>query len=102
MDCIQESIETRFKRVFDSQDAIVAFTTLPRFKLMWVGTQANKDAFNSMLIRKMQLNCNQETTNLSDAEPQQRESTGDDDRHAFFDFQDNTLIRGVESECNDY
>ena len=109
VDAIQASIETRFKNVFESRNAILATVTLPNFKLRWVNSQAEKDTFKRMLIQEMRLHCSQGTASprVSDAESQESRNTSGNTSTAkgqnFFEFEDNDVSNNsVENECSDF
>ena len=54
-DAIESSIKKRFRKVFDSKDAIIAAVTSPKFKLKWVESQETKDRYKQMLLDEMRL-----------------------------------------------
>ena len=43
--CIEDTIRTRFQKVFNDDNAIIAAITVPKFKLKWVETQSQKDRY---------------------------------------------------------
>ena len=55
---IENAINQRFEKVFDSKDAIISAITLPKFKLKWVELQNKKDRYTQMVIDEMRLYAN--------------------------------------------
>ena len=51
--CVEDAIRTRFQKVFNDDNAIIAAITVPKFKLKWVETQSKKDLYKQMLIQEM-------------------------------------------------
>ena len=54
-DVVESSIKKRFRKVFDSKDAIIAAVTSPKFKLKWVESQETKNKYKQMLLDEMRL-----------------------------------------------
>ena len=50
---IESSIERRFAKVFQSNDAIIVAITLPKFKLRWVDDQSKKDQYKQILLQEI-------------------------------------------------
>ena len=51
--CIEDSIQQRFSRVFESRNAILSAISHPKFKLKWVEGQVKKDQYKHMFIDEM-------------------------------------------------
>ena len=51
--CIEDSIQHRFSRVFESRHAILSAISHPKFKLKWVEGQVKKDQYKQMFIDEM-------------------------------------------------
>lgn len=49
-----QAIKTRFSEVLESETAVFAAVTLPRFKLRWLRTQERKDNAKASLLAKCQ------------------------------------------------
>ena len=52
---VESSIKKRFRKVFNSKDAIIAAVTSPKFKLKWVESQETKDRYKQLLLDEMRL-----------------------------------------------
>ena len=47
--------QKRFRKVFDSKDAIIAAVISPKFKVKWVESQKTKDRYKQLLLDELRL-----------------------------------------------
>ena len=75
VNAIDSAIKDRFANILDSQDAIIAAVTFPKFKLKWVESQEKKDAYKKMVIDELRQNENEIVLEEKpDAEPDKSDS----------------------------
>ena len=97
--CVADAIRTRFQKVFNDDNAIIAAITVPKFKLKWVEAQSKKDLYKQMLIQEMRSHA--AGNDVVVVEETQSEKKKDD----FYDFQsddESYSQSNVETEANDY
>ena len=81
---IENAINQRFEKVFDSKDAIISAITQPKFKLKWVELQNKKDRYTQMLIDEMRLYAN--PNDSTEEEDVNSDPKGKADKKDFFEF----------------
>ena len=102
---IESSIKQHFTRAFESESAIVAAITLPKFKLKWVDDQRKKDQFKQVLIEKIQSHADDDVTETESPVQQPESQASNSEKDHFYDFdsdEDTTALNAIESEVNDY
>ena len=92
--------------MFQSDDAIIATMTLPKFRMKWVADQSKKDQYKQFFIHTVRLNIDDDVIE-TDNQAQQPESLtnnrGEEDHFYDLDLdQDCTTQSCIESEVNDY
>ena len=102
---IKSSIKHHFAKVFESNNAIIAAITLPKFKLKWVDDQRKKDQFKQVLMQEIRLCVDDDVTETENpAQPEVQASSNAEKDH-FYEFdsdEDSTSQNAIESEVNDY
>uniref|UniRef100_A0A3B1JDF9 HAT C-terminal dimerisation domain-containing protein n=1 Tax=Astyanax mexicanus TaxID=7994 RepID=A0A3B1JDF9_ASTMX len=101
-EAIVEAIKARFTEVLDSDSALLAAVTLPRFKLRWLRTQERKDKAKAELLAVCRASVRNEDQQkgTSTTTPTCTNSTVED---AFFSFDDEDDISATaESQVADY
>ncbi|RXN22452.1 zinc finger BED domain-containing 1-like protein [Labeo rohita] len=101
----KKAIKTRFAEVLESEDAVLAAVTLPKFKLRWLRTQDRKDKAKASLLaecRKLVLDQDQQagTSTSTPTCHQSRDSAIEDEFFSFEDEDDTSST--AESEVTDY
>ena len=99
-DAIESSIKKRFRKVFDSKDAVIAAVTSPKFKLKWVESQETKDRYKQMLLDEMRLLEDDVIIESTVVEAKDKEKKRD-----FYEFEsddDDQSANSTESEVMEY
>uniref|UniRef100_A0AAZ1XY96 HAT C-terminal dimerisation domain-containing protein n=1 Tax=Oreochromis aureus TaxID=47969 RepID=A0AAZ1XY96_OREAU len=91
-EAVVTAIKTRFSEVLESEDALLAAVTLPRFKLRWLRTQERKDKAKASLLQRA--GTSTPTCQLS------TDSATEDDFFSFEDEDDTSAT--AESQVIDY
>uniref|UniRef100_A0A3B3QSQ4 HAT C-terminal dimerisation domain-containing protein n=1 Tax=Paramormyrops kingsleyae TaxID=1676925 RepID=A0A3B3QSQ4_9TELE len=104
-EAVVTAIKTRFAEVLESEDAVLAAVTLPKFKLRWLRTQDRKDKAKASLLaecRKLVLDPDQQagTSTSTPTRHQSRDSAIEDEFFSFEDEDDTSST--AESEVADY
>ena len=100
---LEDAINRRFEKVFDSRAAIISAITLPKFKLKWVESQTNKDHYTQMLIDEMRLYADTKDSNeAEDGNSTQKEKASKKDFYEFDSDEEPTLCDTVEMEAARY
>ena len=105
VDAMESSIKHRFTKVFESNNAIIAAITLPKFKLRWVDGQLKEDQFKQVLIQEIRLHANGDVTETENPVQQPESQASSSKKDHFYDFdsnEDSTAPNVIESEVNDY
>ncbi|XP_014192603.1 uncharacterized protein LOC106633426 isoform X1 [Haplochromis burtoni] len=95
--------KTRFSEVLESEDALLAAVTLPKFKLHWLRTQERKDKAKASLLagcRKIVLDKDQRAGTSTPTCQLSTDSTTEDDFFSFEDEDDTSTT--AESQVIDY
>ncbi|KAK0137463.1 putative AC9 transposase [Merluccius polli] len=102
-EAIVTAIKTRFAEVLESEDAVLAAVTLPKFKLRWLRTQDRKDKAKASLLaecRKIVLYQDQQE---GTSQPTRHLSTDSAIEDEFFSFEDeDDTSAAAESQVGDY
>ena len=102
---IKDSIRRRFEQVLQSNSAILAAVTSPKFKLKWVESQDTKDLYKQMLLQEMRsLAAGIEVAVVQDSQDEMAESTRSkkDDFYDFKSDDESAPESNVDMEANDY
>ena len=102
---IKDTIRNRFEKVFQSDNAILAAVTLPKFKLKWMESQIKKDLYKQMLIQKIRsLAADNEVMVVQDPQNQTAQSARNkkDDFYDFTSDDEYATESNVEKEADDY
>ncbi|XP_056455771.1 uncharacterized protein LOC130389804 isoform X3 [Gadus chalcogrammus] len=97
------AIKTRFAEVLESETAVLAAVTLPRFKLRWLRTQERKDKAKAGLLAECRKSAQDEDQLTGTNAPTRNLSTDsaiEDDLFSFEDEEDSSA--SVESQVADY
>ncbi|XP_077081435.1 uncharacterized protein LOC143735224 [Siphateles boraxobius] len=97
-EAIVEAIKTRFAEVLDSDSALLAAVTLPRFKLRWLRTQERKDKAEAELLAVCRASVRSEDQHkgTSTTTPTCTSSTVEDAFFSFDEKDDTLLLRKVK------
>lgn len=96
-----QAIRNRFAEVLESETAILAAVTLPRFKLRWLRTQERKDKAKACLLAECRKSAQEDQPTGTNA-PTRSLST-DSAIDEFFSFEDEEdTSASVESQVADY
>ena len=99
-----QAIKTRFAEVLESEDAVLAAATLPKFKLRWMRTQDRKDKAKASLLAECR-KIVQEDQQAGTSPPTRhlRVSTDSAIEDDFFSFEDeDDTSATAESQVADY
>ena len=102
---IKDSIRRRFEQVLQSNSAILAAVTSPKFKLKWVESQDTKDLYKQMLLQEMRsLAAGIEVAVVQDSQDEMAESTRSkkDDFYDLKSDDESAPESNVDMEANDY
>ena len=102
---MESSIKCRFAKVSESNNAVIAAVTLPKFKLRWVDNQIKKDQFKQVLIQEIRLRANDDVTETDDPVQQSESQASNSQKEHFYEFdsdEGSTAQNAIESEVNDY
>ena len=102
---IESSIKHRFAKVFESNNAIIAAITLPKFKLKWVDDQRKKDQFKQVLMQEIRLRVDDDVTETENPAQPEAQASSNAEKDHFYEFdsdEDSTSQNTIESEVNDY
>lgn len=102
---IESSIKHRFAKVFESNNAIIAAITLPKFKLKWVDDQRKKDQFKQVLMQEIRLRVDDDVTETENPAQPEAQASSNAEKDHFYEFdsdEDSTSQNAIESEVNDY
>ena len=100
---LEDAINRRFEKVFDSRAAIISAITLPKFKLKWVESQTNKDHYTQMLFDEMRLYTDTNDSNeAEDGNGTQKEKASKKDFYEFDSDEEPTSCDTVEIEAARY
>ena len=101
---VESSIKKRFSHIFNSKDAIIATLTSPKFKLKWVESQEQKDAYKQMMVDEL---CLLDSNTLTEEDDRSGPSgtQGKEKKKDFYKFDtddDKITADDVESEAVEY
>ncbi|KAL3992372.1 protoporphyrin/coproporphyrin ferrochelatase [Sarotherodon galilaeus] len=102
-EAVVTAIKTRFSEVLESEDALLAAVTLPKFKLRWLRTQERKDKAKASLLaecRKIVLDKDQRAGTSTPTCQLSTDSATEDDFFSFEDEDDTSAT--AESQVIDY
>lgn len=85
---IFQSIKTRFAEVLESEDAIMAAVTLPKFKLRWMRTQDRKDKAKASLLAECRKTVLDQDQQAGTSTPTLHLSTNSATEAEFFSFEE--------------
>ena len=101
---VESSIKKRFSHIFDSKVAIIAALTSPKFKLKWVDSQEQKDAYKQMMVDELRL-LESDTLTKEDDRNGSSGTQGKEKKKDFYEFDtddDEITADDVESEAVEY
>uniref|UniRef100_A0A8C6TVL0 HAT C-terminal dimerisation domain-containing protein n=1 Tax=Neogobius melanostomus TaxID=47308 RepID=A0A8C6TVL0_9GOBI len=102
-EAVVKAIKTRFKEVLESETAIFAAVTLPRFKLRWLRTQERKDSAKASLLAECRKSAQDEDQPTGTNTPTRSLSTDSAIQDEFFSFEEEEdTSTSVESQVADY
>jgi len=99
--CIENSIQQRFSRVFESRDAILSAISHPKFKLKWVEGQVKKDRYKQIFIDEMR-KYEDEMSIVEDRTPEPDVASQKKDFYEFESDTEESSIDSVELEVAEY
>ena len=99
--CIEDSIQQRFRRVFESRDAILSAISHPKFKLKWVEGQVKKDQYKQMFINEMR-KYDDEMSIVENRNPEPDVATQKKDFYEFESDEGESSRDSVEVEAAEY
>ena len=98
-----QAIKTRFAEVLESETAVLAAVTLPKFKLRWLQTQERKDNAKASLLAECRKSAHDEDQLTGTNAPTRSLSTDSAIEDEFFSFEDEEdTSASVESQVADY
>lgn len=98
-----QAIKTRFARVLESEDAVLAAVTLPKFRLRWLRDQERKDQAKASLVAECRKHVLDQEQQPGKTNPTQCHSTGSTKEEEFFSFEeDEDTYATAEAEVADY
>ena len=99
--CIEDSIQQRFSRVFESRDAILSAISHPKFKLKWVEGQLKKDQYKLMFIDEMR-KYDDEMSVVEDRNPEPDAASQKKDFYEFKSDEEESSRDSVKVEAAEY
>ncbi|XP_041825556.1 uncharacterized protein LOC121629822 [Melanotaenia boesemani] len=100
-EAIVVAIKTRFAEVLESENAILAAVSLPRFKLRWLRTQDKKDKAKARLLAECRKGAQDEDQQTGTTSTSTHTSSTTEDDFFAFDDEDDTSAT-AESQVADY
>ena len=99
--CIEDSIQQRFSRVFESRNAILSAISHPKFKLKWVEGQVKKDQYKHMFIDEMR-KYDDEMSIVENRNPEPDVASQKKDFYEFESDEEESSRDSVEVEATEY
>ncbi len=96
-----QAIKTRFAEVLESENAVLAAVTLPRFKLRWLRTQDRKDKARASLLAECRKSAQDEDQQTGTTSTPTRTDSATEDGFFSFEDEDDTSA-SAESQVADY
>ncbi|XP_059187943.1 uncharacterized protein LOC131970539 [Centropristis striata] len=102
-EAIVTAIKTRFAEVLESEDAVLAAVTLPKFKLRWLRTQDRKDKAKASLLAECRKLVLYQDRQAGTSPPTHHLSTDSAIEDEFFSFEEeDDTSSTAESQVADY
>uniref|UniRef100_A0A3Q3GFB7 HAT C-terminal dimerisation domain-containing protein n=1 Tax=Labrus bergylta TaxID=56723 RepID=A0A3Q3GFB7_9LABR len=100
---LPEAIKTRFAEVLESEDAVLAAVTLPKFKLRWLRTQDRKDKAKASLLEECRKIVLYQDQQAGTSPPTRHLSTDSAIEDEFFSFEgEDDTSATAKSQVADY
>ena len=97
-----QAIKTRFARVLEDNDALLAAATLPKFKLRWLRGQERKDLVKASLVAECRKYVPEQDEHPGETPTTQRRPSTKEDEFFSFDESEEDAYVSVENEVADY